>query len=96
MARGRPPKYTERHRYVLQVLYLYGLSLSEIARLMAHYGVTMSKPQVAGQIATLGYRKDEMPRAVRQRFLDGLKVNRLDKAGRYMALPDHFFTARES
>jgi hypothetical protein len=78
------------------VLFLYGCSPAEIARLMRMYGCPMTAGMVSGQIAALGYRKKEMPRVVRQRLLDEIKVNRLDLAGRQMGLPDHFFIARGS
>lgn len=99
MKRGRPigsSRYPERIRFIIRVLFLYGLSHAEIARMMKMYGVVMSKPQVSGQIASFGYRKADMPRAVRQRFLNGLKPLRLDMDGRNTPLPDYFFTARES
>lgn len=98
-ARGRPKgtgRYSERHVYIIRVLFLYGLSAAGIARLMQNFGVTMSTPQVQGQIAALGYRRSEMPHAVRQRFLDDLKADRIDKTGRFTPIPDYFFRARES
>lgn len=92
--KGRPKSYTERQRYLIRVLFLYGCSPAEIAKFMGMYGYPMSAAMVSGQIAALGYRKKEMPRAVRQRLLDEVKVIRLDRAGQQMALPDSFFEAR--
>lgn len=97
--RGRPPgtgRYSERHRYIIRVLFLYGLPAAEIARVIGGFGILMSKGQVQGLISRLGYRRREMPRAVRQRFLDRLKANRLDKVERQTPLPEWAFTARES
>jgi hypothetical protein len=92
--RGRPKTYTERHRFIIRVLFLYGLTSGEIAKMMHMFGVLMSKPQVQGQIAALGYRRAEMPRAVRQRLLNTLKSTRLDKVDRQTPIPDYFFEAK--
>lgn len=97
MARGRPigaGKYTERQRFIIRVLFLYGMSNADIARVMQTLGCTMTPGMVQGQVESLGYRKREMPRAVRQRFLDELKTNRIDKRDRQTPLPDYFFIAR--
>ena len=96
MPRGRPSKYTKRHRYVIEVLFLHGLSPAAIARVMSCYGAPMTPAAVSGQIASLNYRKADMPQAVRQRFLDEKAKNRLDKDGRSTPLPDWAFTARAS
>jgi hypothetical protein len=93
---GRPPKYTERHRFMVEVLYLHGLSSSRIAASMRLYSVPMSDRAVQKIIAGLAYRKTEMPGAVRQRFLDRLKARRLDRAHGMTGLPDEFYLARES
>lgn len=98
-ARGRPKgtgRYSDRHVYIIRVLFLYGFSAASIARMMTTIGVLMSVPQVQGQIASLGYRRSVMPRAVRQRLLDDLKKNRIDQRDKQTGLPDYFFTARES
>jgi len=94
MTRGRPKSYTERQRYLLRVLFLYGCSPAEIAKFMGMYDCQMTPAMASGQVAALGYRKRDMPRAVRQRLLDELKANRLDKQGRLTPLPDWFFEAR--
>jgi hypothetical protein len=94
MTRGRPKTYTERHRYIIRVLFLYGLTAGEIVKMMQVFGVLMSEPQVRGQIESLGYRRREMPRAVRQRLLNTLKATRLDKVDRQTPIPDYFFEAK--
>lgn len=95
--RGRPKgssSYTERHRYILRVLFLYGCSAGETAKIMGMYGCPMTAGMVSGQVAALGYRKKEMPRSVRQRLLDEAKTKRLDRSNQQMGLPEHFFEAR--
>ena len=37
--RGRPPKYTARMRFMVEVLHLHGLSAARIAEVMKFYGV---------------------------------------------------------
>jgi len=55
--RGRPAgtsRYTERQRYLIQVMFLYGLGEVEIARLMSTMGVPMTQGQARGQVSSLG------------------------------------------
>lgn len=97
MARGRPPgagKYTERQRFIIRVFFLHGMSNAKIARMMQTFGCVMTPGMVQGQVESLGYRKREMPRAVRQRFLDELKKDRIDKRDRQKPLPEWAFEAK--
>lgn len=89
--RGRPTKYTARHRFLIEVLNLRGLPASKIVHLMNIYGVPMTVRSVQSIIHRLPYRRAEMPPAVRQRFLDRLKANRLDRNYGLPGLPDEFF-----
>jgi transposase len=91
--RGRPKKYSERQRFMISVLILHGLTHSEVATVMAHYGVPMSRKAVWAQIAQTGFSKDK-PAQVRQRLLDRLKANRLDYSHGQKGLPDQFFTVK--
>lgn len=94
--RGRPPKYTSRHRFMIEVMHLHGLSYERIAVVMRRYNVPMTDRTVRWIVSQLPYRKAEMPVAVRQRFLDRLKAHRLDRAYGQDGLPDDFYIARES
>lgn len=94
--RGRPPRYTERHRFMVHVLHLHGLSYERIAVVMRLYSVPMTDSTVRWIVSQLPYRKAEMPMAVRQRFLDRLKAHRLDRAYGQTGLPDEFYVARQS
>lgn len=94
--RGRPPKYTSRHRFMIEVLHLHGLSYERIAVVMRRYNVPMTDSTVRWIVSQLPYRKAEMPVAVRQRFLDRLKGNRLDRSYGQPGLPDDFYIAKES
>lgn len=94
--RGRPPKYTSRHRFMIEVMHLHGLSYERIAVVMRRYNVPMNESTVRWIVSQLPYRKVEMPAAVRQRFLDRLKAHRLDRAYGQAGLPDEFYVARES
>ena len=94
--RGRPPRYTERHRFMVHVLHLHGLSYERIAVVMRLYSVPMTDSTVRWIVSQLPYRKAEMPVAVRQRFLDRLKAHRLDRNHNQPGLPDQFFEAVES
>lgn len=55
------------------------------------YGVPMTVRSVQSIVHRLPYRRAEMPPAVRQRFLDRLKANRLDRSHGQPGLPDAFF-----
>ena len=77
--RGRPPKFTMRHRFMVEVLWLHGLPTARIAAVMRLYSVPMAESTVRLLVSQLPYRGAEMPVAVRQRFLDRLKANRLDR-----------------
>lgn len=94
--RGRPPKYTARHRFMIEVLHLHGLSHVRIAVVMCLYSVPMTDSTVRWIVSQLPYRRAEMPVKVRQRFLDRLRANRLDRAYGQDGLPDEFYMARES
>lgn len=94
--RGRPPKYTSRHRFIVEVLHLHGLPYARIANVMLLYGVPMGESTVRWIVSQLPYRKVEMPVAVRQRFLDRLKAHRLDRSHEQTGLPDDFYIAKES
>lgn len=94
--RGRPSKYTSRMRFMIEVLYLHGLSAARIAEVMKIYGVPMDRHKVRSIVSQLPYRKAEMPVAVRQRFLDRLKAHRLDRNHNQPGLPDEFYVAKES
>lgn len=94
--RGRPPKYTARMRFMVEVLHLHGLSAARIAEVMKLYGVPMDRHKVRSIIVQLPYRKAEMPVAVRQRFLDRLKAHRFDRSHGQPGLPDDFYIAKES
>lgn len=96
MKRGRPPKYTARMRFMVEVLHLHGLPASRVASVMRLYSVPMSEKAVESLIYQLPYRRKEMPAAVRQRFLDRLKANRLDRTHGQEGLPDQFYQARQS
>lgn len=91
---GRPSRYTERHRFMIEVLYLHGMSSSRIAASMRLYNVPMSERAVQKIVAGFPYRKTEMPVSVRQRLLDRLKSQRLDRSHGMTGLPDEFYTAR--
>ena len=95
MTRGRPKKYTERHRFLIEVMNLRGLPASKIVHLMSIYGVPMTVRSVQSIIQRLPYRRTEMPTAVRQRFLDRLKAHRLDRGYGVPALPDAFFVVSD-
>ena len=94
--RGRPPKYSDRHRFIIEVLHLHGLTPSRIVGVMHLYSVPLTVKAVESIIYRLPYRRKEMPAAVRQRFLDRLKARRLDNAHGQPPLPDEFFIARET
>jgi hypothetical protein len=94
--RGRPPRYTDRHRFMVHVLHLHGLSSERIAVVMRLYSVPMGESTIRWIVSQLPYRKAEMPRVVRQRFLDKLKAHRLDRNHGQEGLPDEFFIAGES
>lgn len=94
--RGRPPKYTSRHRFMIEVLHLHGLSYERIAVVMRRYNVPMTDSTVRWIVSQLPYRKAEMPAVVRQRFLDRLKAHRLDRNHGQPGLPDDFYIAKES
>lgn len=94
--RGRPPRFTDRHRFMVSVLHLHGLSYERIAAVMRRYNVPMTDSTVRWIVSQLPYRKAEMPVAVRQRFLDRLRAHRIDRAYGQDGLPDEFYTARES
>lgn len=94
--RGRPPRFTERHRFMVHVLHLHGLSYERIAVVMCLYSVPMTDSTVRWIVSQLPYRKAEMPVAVRQRLLDRLKANRLDRNHNQHGLPDDFYVAKES
>ena len=94
--RGRPPRYTERHRFMVHVLHLHGLSYERIAVVMRLYSVPMTDSTARWIVSQLPYRKAEMPPAVRQRFLDRLKAHRLDRNHNQPGLPDEFYVAKES
>ena len=93
--RGRPPKYTARHRFMVEVLWLHGLPMARIASVMRLYSVPMAESTVRLLVSQLPYRKAEMPAAVRQRFLDKLKANRLDRNHGQTGLPNEFYLARD-
>lgn len=95
MPRGRPKKYTDRHRFLIEVLHLRGLSASKVVALMEIYGVHMTVRSVQSIVHQLPYRRTEMPRAVRQRFLDRLKAHRLDRNHGQQGLPDAFFVVSD-
>lgn len=94
--RGRPPKYTSRHRFMIEVLHLHGLPAERIAAVMRLYSAPMNESTVRWIVSQMPYRKAEMPVAVRQRFLDRLKANRLDRNHGQPGLPDDFYIAKES
>lgn len=93
--RGRPTKYTARHIFLIEVLNLRGLPASKIVHLMNIYGVPMTIRSVQSIVHRLPYRRAEMPPAVRQRFLDRLKANRLDRNHGQPGLPDAFFVVSD-
>lgn len=92
MPRGRPRKYSDRQRFIISVLWLYGMSDRQIADSMrAYLGVPMTSKAVGGVLGQTPFRgRSDMPAAVRQRFLDTLKRHRLDRG----ALPDQFFKVK--
>lgn len=96
MTRGRPTRYTNRMRFMVEVLYLHGLSFREVSAVMGHYSIRMPESTVRMMVAQLPYRKAEMPAAVRQRLLDRLKEHRLDRNHGQPGLPDDFYIAKES
>lgn len=85
---GRPPRYTRKQVYVIEVMFLHGLPASRIARVMHRYGVPMDRNQVWTQIKQLGHRRYAMTKEERQAALDKLKANPLED------LPAEFFTVR--
>lgn len=89
--RGRPRKYTDRQRYILSVMWLHGMSEQAIASTVTRFHIVpMNRKQVSKQICQTPFRgRDQMPVAVRQRFLDRLRQHRLDDK----ILPDSFFEA---
>lgn len=96
MKRGRPAKYTSRHRFIVEVLHLHGLSSARIALVMHQFGVPMTDKAVASLVYQLPYRRTGMPLSVRQRLLDRLKAKRIDRNHEQPGLPDAFFTAVET
>lgn len=95
MKRGRPTRYTNRMRFMVEVLHLHGLPARQIAAVMGHYSIRMPESTVRMIVAQLPYRKAEMPVSVRQRFLDRLKAHRLDRNHDQPGLPDDFYIAKE-
>lgn len=93
--RGRPRKYTDRHRYMIEVLHLRGMSADRIARIMRMYGITLTRRAVESIIYRLPYRRSQLSLDVRQRLLDGLKVKRLDQSQGQRGLPDQFFRVND-
>lgn len=89
MKPGRPPRYSARHRFIIEVLFLHGLSASRISRIMLGYGVPMTRDQVRAQVSAMGYRRRTMTAAERQFYLDRLRESPLT------ALPEAFYEARD-
>ena len=77
---GRKRKYSDRHRYIMSVLWLRGHSYDQIAGVAERFGVMgMNRARVYGVIAQTPFNgRDKMPAEMRQRFLDKLKAERLD------------------
>jgi len=94
MPRGRPSKYTVRQRFMIEVLHLHGLSAEGIARIMARYGVPMTRKSVQRQVWSLPHKAGALPADVRQRLLDALRKERQDFAHGQPGLPSEFFKVK--
>lgn len=73
MKRGRPRLFLAKHRFLVEVLFLHGLSASRISRFLHGYGVPMTTAQVKAQLESMGCRKSSMTLADRQARLDRLR-----------------------
>jgi hypothetical protein len=74
---GRRSKHTDKNLYIASVLFLYGLSESQIARKMTAHGLgEFTKGRVSGILNRTPFRG--LDHAKRQENLDHLKQHRLD------------------
>lgn len=87
MKRGRPKFFLAKHRFLVEVLCMHGLSASRISRFMSAYGVPMTGAQVDWILRSAGIHRRGMTREQRQARLDMLRQSPK------LTLPDEFYRA---